>query len=32
MTVVAGDDTYKPEEDEQPVPLTQVKLNDRVKR
>ena len=23
MTVVAGDDTYKPEEDDQPVPLTQ---------
>ena len=28
MTVVAGDDTYKPEEDGQPVPLTQAELND----
>ena len=28
MTVVAEDDAYKPEEDSQPVPLTQVELND----
>ena len=28
MTFVAGDDTYKPEEDDQPVPLTQAELND----
>ena len=28
MTVVAGDDIYKPEEDNQPVPLTQAELND----
>ena len=28
MTVVAKDDTYKPEEVEQPVPLTQAELND----
>ena len=28
MTVLTGDDTYKPEEDEQPVPLTQAKLKD----
>ena len=27
MTVVAGDDTYKPEEDDQQVPLIQVELN-----
>ena len=27
MTVVSGDDAYKPEEDNQLVPLTQVKLN-----
>ena len=27
MTAVAGDNTYKLEEDNQPVPLTQVKLN-----
>ena len=27
MTVVAGDGTYKPEEDNQPVPLTQAELN-----
>ena len=28
MAVVAGDDTYKPEEDDQIVPLTQAELND----
>ena len=28
MTVVAGDGVYKPEEDDQPVPLTQAELND----
>ena len=28
MTVLAGDDAYKPEEDDQPVPLIQVELND----
>ena len=28
MTIVAGDDGYKPEEDNQPVPLTQAGLND----
>ena len=28
MTVVAGDDAYKPEEDDQPVPLAQAELND----
>ena len=28
MTVIAVDDTYKPEEDNQPVSLTQVELND----
>ena len=28
MTVVAGDNAYKPEEDDQPVPLTQAELND----
>ena len=28
MTVVAGDDAYKPEEDDQPVLLTQAILND----
>ena len=28
MTVVAGDGTYKPEEDNQPVPLTQAALID----
>ena len=28
MTVVAGEDAYKPEEDDQPVPLTWAKLND----
>ena len=27
-TVVAGDDSYKPEEDNQPVPSTQTELND----
>ena len=27
MTVVAGDDAYKPEEDNQPVLLVQVELN-----
>ena len=30
MTVEAEDDAYKPEEDDQPVPLTQVELNDLV--
>ena len=29
MTVVAGDGTYKLEENEQPVPLTQAELNDQ---
>ena len=28
MTVIAGDDAYEPEEDNQPVPLTQAELND----
>ena len=28
MTVVTGDDTYQPKEDNQPVLLTQVELND----
>ena len=28
MTVVAGDDTFKPKEDDQPVPLIQIELND----
>ena len=28
MTVVAGDDIYKPEEDDLPVPLTQAELYD----
>ena len=28
MIVVTGDDTYKPEEDDQPEPLTQATLND----
>ena len=28
MNLVAGDDAYKPEEDDQPVPLTQAQLND----
>ena len=28
MTVAAGDDSYKPEEDNQPVTLTQAELND----
>ena len=28
MTVVAEDDTYKPEEVDQPVPLTQIELYD----
>ena len=28
MTVVAGDDTYRPEEDNPPVPLTQAGLSD----
>ena len=28
MSVVAGDDTYKPKEDDQLVPLTQAELND----
>ena len=28
MTVVAGDDAYKPEEDDQPIPLKQAELND----
>ena len=28
LTVVAGDDTYKPEVDNLPVPLTQAELND----
>ena len=28
MTVEVGDDTYKPEEDDQPVPLTQAELKD----
>ena len=27
MTVVAGDDTYKPEGDDQPLPLTQAEIN-----
>ena len=27
-TVVAGNDAYNPEEDHQPVPLTQAELND----
>ena len=27
MLVVAGDDAYKPEEDDFPVPLTQAELN-----
>ena len=27
MTVISGDDTYKPEEDNQPVSLTQAELN-----
>ena len=31
MTVVAGDDAYKPEEDNQPVPLTQAELNDLIR-
>ena len=29
MTVVAGDDAYKPEEDDQPVSLTQAEFNDQ---
>ena len=28
MTIVAGDDAYNPEEDDQPVTLTQAELND----
>ena len=28
MTVITGDDAYKPTEDDQPVPLTQSELND----
>ena len=28
MIVVAGDDAYKTEEDDQPVPLTQAELNE----
>ena len=28
MTVAVGDDMYKPDEDDQPVLLTQVELND----
>ena len=28
ITVVAGDDAYKSEENDQPVPLTQAELND----
>ena len=31
MTVVAGDDAYKPEEDDQSVPLTLAELNDLTK-
>ena len=27
MAVVAGDDAYKPEEDDQPISLTQAELN-----
>ena len=29
ITVVTGDDAYKPEEDNQPVPLTLAELNDQ---
>ena len=29
MAVVAWDDTYKPKEDDQPIPLTQVEFNDQ---
>ena len=28
ITVAVGDDAYKPEDDDQPVPLTQAELND----
>ena len=28
MTVVAGNDAYKPKDDDQPVPLTQTELNE----
>ncbi|CAE1301269.1 unnamed protein product [Acanthosepion pharaonis] len=31
MTVVAGDDTYMPEDDGQPVPLIQAELNDNTR-
>ena len=30
MTVVTGDDAYKPEKDDQPVLLTQAELNDLI--
>ena len=31
MNVAAGDDAYKPEEDDQPVTLTQAVLNDLIR-